>query len=152
MENASKALLIGAEVLVGALIFSLMVYLFILMQGWSGNVQDNIDAKVIDEFNSKFTIYDQREDLTAQDVATIINLAKSNNEKYADTQVQTKVVKGVKNFPNMSVSTNLLKIDINDFLKNCSLNEATNEQYKYSCKIKSYNKELVSEITIDFVK
>ena len=147
MENASKALLMSAEVLVGVLIIIVMVYLFVTMQGWAKEVQENIDVKSVYEFNSKFTVYEEREDLTAQDVVSIINLAKSNNQKYEGTDFQMSVHRSGQ-FPDLTIGNNLLSIDTDDFLNKCSLNTVTNKQYRYSLKITGYNFELVSNISI----
>ena len=147
MENASKALLMSAEVLVGVLIIIVMVYLFVTMQGWAKEVQENIDVKSVYEFNSKFTVYEEREDLTAQDVVSIINLAKSINKKYEGTDFQMSVQRSGQ-FPDLTIGNNLLSIDTDEFLLKCSLNTATNKQHRYSLKITGYNFELVSNISI----
>lgn len=82
MENASKALLMATSVLIGVLLLSLMVYLFVFMSNYAGTVQDNLYAKEIYEFNAQFQQYEGREDLTAHEVQTIKNLVDNYNSKF----------------------------------------------------------------------
>lgn len=95
MENASKALIIAAEVLIGVLLLTLMVFLFHSMGTFSDTVDKNIETKNINEFNVKFENYCKKNILTAQDVITIGNLAKRYNEQSENIQV-TVLVAGVE--------------------------------------------------------
>lgn len=81
MENASKALLMAASVLIGVLLMTLMVYVFYFSSDYSSKIKDNIAAKDVYETNVKFEIYNGREDLDIHDVQTIINLVNDYNEK-----------------------------------------------------------------------
>ena len=82
MENASKALIIAAGVLMGVLILSLAAYLIATFGSSSAEIQKVNEQKLLAEFNSKFTVYEGRKDLTLYDVLTIANYAKENNDKY----------------------------------------------------------------------
>lgn len=91
MENASKALLMAAMVLVGVLLLSLGVYLFTIFGSFSSDTSKKLTQKNIDEFNAKFIKYESyKDDVTgewkntcrAQDVVTIANIARENNSKY----------------------------------------------------------------------
>lgn len=86
MENASKALMIAAGVLIGVLILSLGVYLITTFGQYSAKIQAQNEQNRLNEFNSQFTIYEGREDLTIYDVITVANYAKENNEKYNITE------------------------------------------------------------------
>lgn len=90
MENASKALIIAAEVLLGVLLLTLLVFAFRAMASFSDTVDKNIETKNLNEFNTKFEIY-RRNDLTAQDVITIGNLAKKYNRESESIQVTVNV-------------------------------------------------------------
>lgn len=94
MENASKALLIAAEVMVGVLLLSLMAALFFLFDNYQQKTQENINLKEVYEFNTKFQVYEDKE-LTAQDVLTIVNMVKDYNEKYGQgtIKITTKPIK-----------------------------------------------------------
>ena len=82
MENASKALLMAAGVLIGILILSLAVYLFVTFGGRSAELHQQIEVDRLNQFNGQFTSYQGKDDVTIYDVITVANLAKSNNEYY----------------------------------------------------------------------
>lgn len=89
MENASKALLIAAGVLIGILILSLAVYLFATFGGTSAEVNKQNAANQIAQFNSQFTSYEGKDDITIYNIATVANLAKENNSYYELTTNET---------------------------------------------------------------
>ena len=82
MENASKALLMAAGVLIGILILSLAVYLFTYFGSASAEIHKQNEENQINQFNSKFTSYAKKEGVTIYDVITVANLATENNIKY----------------------------------------------------------------------
>lgn len=87
MENASKALIIAAEVLLGVMILSLAVYLFSIFGNYSSETQQRIEETQISQFNNQFLKYygkinNQTIKCTAHDVISLSNLAKQNNEQY----------------------------------------------------------------------
>lgn len=119
MENASKALLMAASVLIGVLLMSLMVYVFFFASDYSSKIDDNLYAKEVYETNVKFEIYNGRNDLTIHDVQTIFNLVENYNK---ETQLNKITIKG-------NVTEVSLKDEINkdlDVYKNttytCSMN------------------------------
>lgn len=92
MENASKALLISAGVLIAILLLSLFSYLMRQMGNSTSGIYSNLSQHEISEFNQKFLNYEGRDNLSIQDVVTIINLAKDNNEKLnRPTIIEVKV-------------------------------------------------------------
>lgn len=82
MENASKALLMAAGVLIGILILSLAVYLFVSFGSTSQQIHERNEENQMNEFNSKFTSYIGKNNITIYDVITVANLATENNKKY----------------------------------------------------------------------
>ena len=90
MENASKALLMAAAVLVGVLLLSLGVYLFTIFGDFSSEMTEKMNEKNVTEFNAQFTKYQSYQDddgnwqntCRAQDVVTIANVARENNSEY----------------------------------------------------------------------
>ena len=88
MENASKALLMAAGVLIGILILSLAVYLFATFGATSAEVHRQNDANRINEFNTQFTSYEGKQDITIYDVITVANLATENNINYELKEIQ----------------------------------------------------------------
>lgn len=89
MENASKALLMAAEVLIGVLILSLMVYLFATFGSNSAKINKQLEDNKLAEFNSQYDKYVGKEDVTIYDIITVTNLAKENN-KYYELETSTK--------------------------------------------------------------
>ena len=82
MENASKALIIAGEILIGVLILSLASYIIIQFGSFSKNMNDQISATEIRSFNVKFTSFSERCNISMQEIATIVNFAKQSNNKY----------------------------------------------------------------------
>lgn len=88
MENASKALLMAAGVLIGILILSLAVYLFTTFGATSAELHRQNDANRVNEFNTQFTSYEGKDGITIYDVVTVANLATENNVYYELPKVQ----------------------------------------------------------------
>ena len=104
MENASKALIMAAEVLVGVIIISIGVALFTIFSNYSKDTAMQIEATQIAEFNNNFLKYENME-VSAHDIVSIANLARQNNINYdvadqkeyneTSTYIQVQVV-GIK--------------------------------------------------------
>ena len=84
MENASKALLMAAGVLMGTLILSLAVYLFSTFRATANDNYDRMREEEIAQFNSFYLDYEGRTNLTYYDIWSVINKAKDYNEKNKD--------------------------------------------------------------------
>ena len=84
MENASKALLMSAAILLGIMIISVAVAIFNTLAGFSQTAIEQMQEKQVSEFNSNFTKYDgqiEGEDIpvTIHDIVSLANLAKQSN-------------------------------------------------------------------------
>lgn len=86
MENASKALLMAATILIAVMLISLGTYLFATFGNYSKNINDNINAKTKQEFNAQFTKYEGGDPCTVYDIVTVINLARNSNNQYEEYQ------------------------------------------------------------------
>lgn len=84
MENASKALIMAAGVLIGILILSLAVFLFTDFGAKSKAIYTQIESNQLTQYNSQYTIYDGRNDVTIYEIVSIANLAQENNKKYEE--------------------------------------------------------------------
>ena len=90
MENAVKALLMAAGVLIGMMILSLGVSLYTSLSGYVESTQNEIIANEIRQFNNQFTKFiNYNEDtnameftLTIHDIVTAANTAYENNKHY----------------------------------------------------------------------
>jgi hypothetical protein len=149
MENASKALLIAGAMLLLILVLTFSVYLVRRIGGQTSELYSDMEQSKIDEFNQKFFNYDGRgtkkdsegkwiNPLTIQDVVSIINLAKDNNQNSKfPTTVKVKVDGNER-----QDSTNA---QIKEMLAN-----PNNIDAEYSCKVEyGENKNLVENITIE---
>ncbi len=89
MENATNALFIAAGVLVGILILSLGVSLYMSLGGFATDAQEQIDEKLVRQFNEQFLQYDKKTDLTIQDVITAKNKALEVNQSFDGYNMST---------------------------------------------------------------
>ena len=82
MENASKALIMAAAILIGIIVLSLGVYLFVTFGKSAAETEEQNRQTQIAQFNSQFTKYDKQTDTTIYDILTVANLAQENNRNY----------------------------------------------------------------------
>ena len=85
MENASKALLMAAGVLIGLMVISLGVYLFTQFGGTSAQIHNNIEESQIAQFNSQFTAYQARDNVTIHD---IVSMAEAELDDIPEDEVK----------------------------------------------------------------
>ena len=80
MENTSNALIIAGEILIAVLILSLFAYIVVQFGTFSSQMHKEMVDSQITSFNNNFTIYSYRTNITAQEIATVINFAKQSND------------------------------------------------------------------------
>ena len=80
MENASKALIMAAGILIGLLILALMVTLFTSAGNLSRSYEETRKETQTQQFNANFIKYVGK-DLTIHEVLTLYNFAKENGFK-----------------------------------------------------------------------
>lgn len=97
MENASKALLMAAGVLIGVLILSLAVFLFVNFGGTSARIHDTVQKNQLAKFNTQFTNYETKESVTIYDIVSVANLATENNREN-QLQKKTAPTNGIDNY------------------------------------------------------
>ncbi len=74
MENISKALLIAAGVLIGILVLTIAVYLFINFGKTSREYAEKLNKIEIQKYNGNFDKFIGRDDITAQEIVTTISI------------------------------------------------------------------------------
>lgn len=84
MENASKALIMAAAVLIAVLVVSLIVYLVATFNQAKKNNAEALNNEQLAAFNSKYLTYDNRTDLTYYDIANIVTMARNDNKDNSD--------------------------------------------------------------------
>lgn len=152
MENASKALIMAAGVLLGIMLLSIAVYLFSIFGGFSSNISNKLAEKEISEFNAQFLKYqsyktsglgDWQNLCRVHDIITVANLAKENNLKYEYTatnkgpyyiNVQAKMIKPhlVKNISDLEQRE---EDEYKELIKEFSLVENTLNPFFYKCTV-----------------
>jgi predicted porin len=75
MENASKALIMAGEIVIAILVIGLIVYINVLFGNFSVSMNSKISESKTAEFNNNFYVYSGRYNITAPEIATIINFA-----------------------------------------------------------------------------
>ncbi len=80
MENASKALLMAGGVLIAILVITMFVALKSSFDNTAQSYVDRLDAQELQKYNSNFEAYEGRNDITAQEIVTLINFAKQKEQ------------------------------------------------------------------------
>lgn len=111
MENASKALIMAAEILIGVMIISIGVYIFNEMGSYSSETTSQIEEAQLQQFNNQFLKYygqttndeGKLEDVkcTIHDIIGLANLANKIN-----------VGNGFENQEEISDSSFYIQIDV----------------------------------------
>lgn len=123
MENASKALLMAAGVLIGVLIITTSVVFYLSFKGLAQGYDKKVSKQKIDQFNVQFTKYEGRTDLTAQDIATVVNLAREWNKLIEDDNAIVVMALN-KNMVEINSNTKTYKEDITKFMEEKSLEDS----------------------------
>ena len=127
MENATKAMLIAAGVLIGIMIISLGVALFAELDTYVESSYEQIRFNEQNSFNAKFTKY-IRNDLTIHDVITAANLANENNNSYNATEEERG------NQSSLYVAVYLNGIAIESNIQDKTVDLLTNNKKTYKCE------------------
>lgn len=119
MENASKALIMAAVILIGVVILSLGVYLFTYFGSYAKGVEEEIRDNQVSQFNSQFLSYEGKE-LTIYDVITLANMARDYNKEgeleQTDRGYITIDVSGISGMSSL-ISSNPKLDEVNDIGK-----------------------------------
>lgn len=112
MENASKALIIAGEILIGVLILSLASYIIMTFGNFSKNMSSQMDEVQIAKFNVNFTECSNKANISAQTVVSLVNLARQTNSEYQASA-------GDEYFIDVWIDgRSMLNSNINEFLDN----------------------------------
>ena len=148
MENASKALFIAASVFISIFILAVGMYLYTNYSEISYNYEKNKADQALIEYNMKFEKYVDKEQLTIQDILTIVNLAKDYNERKSDNEITVYLNSSSGGEQNLLEKGNKWWIDSLKASDELSSNEA---RYKYKIEpdgIKKYDDGTIKEIYI----
>lgn len=158
MENASKALIMAAGVLISILLISLMVVFFRRAGMLNAEFDNQASERELEKFNSQFEIY-AKDDNNFFDVLTVANLAYDVNKRNgweANNGVEIKIKKSndtvvysIKNnsglqknyfFEGDTTATQKYMYE-DDVVGVYAVKQAGKDQYKYNfkCDSISYN-------------
>lgn len=164
MENASKALIMAATILLGVMIIAIGVYLFSSYAQYSSSTYKKIEQAQIDQFNSQFLKYYGSEEITlkkydsdisqtkmvsilctAHDIISLANLAQKNNQYYeienegkgseASNYIQIKLEKVDDNIEKWTEEKKI------DFLKNSTYSVTINGKVRVKNRYYYINSE-----------
>ena len=125
MENATKALLMAGGVLIAIIVLTIGILLYNSYSNQAETYNQIISITEIQKFNSQFEVYVGREDITAQEIVTVVKLAEKC-EKEQGIKVNI-VVQAKVNFMVQNIDfSDYGKID--NFVKE-------NLDSEFSCKV-----------------
>lgn len=148
MENASKALIMAASVLIGILLLSLLTYMFVSFAMSSAEIHKENDQDRLNQFNSQFTSYVGKEGVTIYDVVTVANLATESNIYYEFPARGNVQPKGNDNY----IAVRFMNSNISGYHGNYiekGFVDSRNENYKQN--IKNYYNTLINLALKDMV-
>ncbi len=90
MENAAKALIMAASVLIAIVIISAFILMMSNLTSYQeSSYQSNLSAQIA-EFNNQFVTYD-RSDIRGSDMISLMNRVSDYNARYADSEGFTEM-------------------------------------------------------------
>lgn len=151
MDNVAKALIIAGGMLLTIALFTFMGYLYRKMWASSYEIYSTLDDSEITEFNQQFLNYDGKDNLSIQDVVTISNLARDNNER-GTVPITVKVTLKLSTGGNYDVNgeTDLSKLKVSELNDLISTKLKDSTEYQYSCTV-SYetDSKLINSVVLE---
>ena len=151
MENASNALIMAAGVLIGVLIISLAVYLFVDFGSTTADINKQMEKQQLVQFNTKFTSYEGREELTIYDVITVAGFAQENNLYYGnddnDEYYKNNYKVEVILHSNKGWTYEVQKNAIDKYNGMIQDEQNTNQLPRYTCEVKYHENGRVKSVT-----
>lgn len=124
MENATKALLIGAGMLFAVAIVSMMIYVYLNITGYYSEKQTALTKEQITEFNSQYEAYN-RDDVTGFELVSLINkILDYNNNTSADGWEEMFI----------SFTINITELDPENYLFNKDTYDTTDKKLNKTLK------------------
>ena len=152
MENASKALIMAAGILIALIILGALILMFSNLSNYQDtNIQTDREAQIV-EFNNQYVTYD-RNDVRGNELISLLNkVVDYNSRKTGDTsdekyQKMEIMVNGIPpaNFKYEDSDKSLIKSSYTqDNVKNNLLDKVQKIEQKYETK---YISQLVSNIS-----
>lgn len=126
MENASKALIMAGGVLVGLLVITIGVMLYINFSNSSKSMTSNWDTAELTKYNSSFLVYVSRTDISAQELMSLVSLSQQREGNIKIIINNVDATNWNTNDINMFLNANILTHE-----KDASGNIVKKNTYKY---------------------
>ena len=155
MENASKALIMSASILIGVIILSIAVYLFTAFGGTSKEIQQQVDARVLAEFNNNFLKYQGSKKCTIHDIVNLAKFAQKANqaldvnvssEFYIHVNLKGNKPQDLTQYNKESQWTDLLNKKSVKYMTDKQGNPTADLQY-YECEVHFENREMPNRVS-----
>jgi hypothetical protein len=138
MENASKALLMAAGMLVALMILSLAVYLFVEFGSTSAEYYEQIKEQDIVKFNKDYTVFEGRTNIT---IYEIVSLALQTQEYNTNNSTNIKVYVESEDFTNLAIE------EIQTRISDLNVDKLSNAVKTYEVYKIEYNDRKVNKIS-----
>ena len=139
MENASKALIMAGGVLIAIMIISLAVYLFTDFGTTSAEINKENTERQLTQFNTQFTTYLGRNNITVYELISVVNLAKENNSEYANVNNYANAENGYQinvYLDNTTILSTKTQTELDTYIQNTGLEETL-----YTCTSVTYDNQ-----------
>ena len=110
MENASKALLMAAGVLIAVMLLSLIVYMSTSMTRIAGAQDQRTEAEQLAAFNKEYEAYNKQK-MYGTDIITVVNKAINHNYNMQTSNVDDPYYINISITPTQTFETIYEKID-----------------------------------------
>ena len=145
MENATKAIIMAGAVLISIILISIGVALWNNYANFSEQNAKNTRNQQLNEFNVKFEKYayngNKTSEVSAQDVKTIVNLAKDYNNKYDEELIKVT-------YNGNSQIVNWTETQWVEFFNKSNPNES-GEETTFKIYMNNINSDIISKIEIE---
>lgn len=139
MENASKALIMVGEVLIGVIILSILVFVFNKVSEFTIAYHEGVDRQKLVTFNAQYTKYitnnttNNATYIYAEEVVTIVNQAINWNKTTPNDNEKIEVFIYKENGAEEYNINNFVGID---FLNMYKLRDSPhNQEHQFSCEV-----------------
>lgn len=119
MENASKALLIAAGVLIGLILMTMILYSYSQISSYYKSKEQSETVKQLAEFNKQYNLYD-RDDVRGSELLSLVNKIIDYNKQNPDDEQMQIVIKIPS--PDSDTSVQYFYYSYEDYYSSSSVN------------------------------
>jgi hypothetical protein len=139
MENASKALIIAAAILISIMIISLGIWVFSMANKATSGV--NLDEATVSQFNQQFAQYEGTRK-SGSIVKTLLGTVRSNNTSHVDDASMRVAVTGAATMSSNKTTANDITTEYNTAIKAIENGSTYDVSFEYA------ESGLINKITI----